>query len=430
MSIFSSMYIGMTGMKVNEHAIGIIGDNIANMNTVGFKASRGQFEDLLNQTILGSAGASQIGQGATMAGVERLHLQGALLGTGVMTDLAVGGNGFFVVNGETAGTQGNFFTRNGQFHLDKDGFLVNPQGFKLQGYLANQDSQLTPILQDLQVGNSTLDPRASEGIAIAANLDAETAVAANAFDPNAPADSAAFSTSITVYDSLGSGHQLDVYFVKTAAGQWEWHALAEGGELDGGTAGQPTEIASGAITFTTDGLLDTEAQNAQTVTFVGASTQDLIFDFGESITTDGGDGTGTSGFGSPSTVNFQKQDGYGAGSFQYMTIDPNGEIVGTFSNGEIRTLGQVAIATFPSNNGLKSIGKNLYLATRQSGEPTVGAPGTGGRGDLYAGSLEQSNVDLTNEFTQLIVSERGYQANSRIISTADQLLAEVINLKR
>lgn len=430
MSIFSSMYIGMSGMKVNEHAIGIVGDNIANMNTIGFKASRGQFEDLLNQTILGSAGASQVGQGATLAGVERLHLQGALLGTGVSTDLAIGGNGFFIVNGSTAGTTGNFYTRNGQFHMDKDGYLVNAHGFKLQGYLANQDSQLSPILTDLQVGNATLSPKSTEGIAMALNLDAETDIAANPFDPANPADSAGFSTAITVYDSLGKGHQLDVYFVKTAEGQWEWHALAEGGELDGGVAGTATEVASGTITFTTDGLLDTEAQAASNVTFVGASSQDLIFDFGEALTTDGGDGTGTSGFGSPSTVNFQKQDGYGAGSFQYMTIDAKGEIIGTFSNGEIRTLGQVALATFPSQTGLKSIGQNLFLATRASGEPTVGGPGTGGRGDLYAGSLEQSNVDLTNEFTQLIVSERGYQANSRIISTADQLLAEVIALKR
>jgi flagellar hook protein FlgE len=165
------------------------------------------------------------------------------------------------------------------------------------------------------------------------------------------------------------------------------------------------------------------------VTFLGASTQDLNFDFGEAIA-DGGDGTGTSGFGSPSNVSFQKQDGYGAGSFQFMTIDPNGEIIGTFSNGEIRTLGQVALATFPSQTGLKSIGQNLFLATRGSGEPTVGGPGTGGRGDLFAGSLEQSNVDLTQEFTQMIIAQRGYQANSRTISTADQLLAEVINIKR
>lgn len=430
MSIFSSMYIGMSGMKTNEHSIGIVGDNIANMNTVGFKSSRGQFEDLLNQTILGSAGASQIGQGAALAGTERMFLQGALLGTGVSTDLAVGGNGFFIVNGTAAGTSGNFYTRNGQFHMDKDGYLVNAQNFKLQGYLANQDSQISPILTDLKVGSATLEPQATEGIAMALNLDAETPVAVDPFDPADPAASASFSTAITVYDSLGQSHQLDVYFVKTAEGEWDWHALADGGELDGGTPGTPTEIASGSVTFTTDGKLDTETANASNVTFLGATAQDLLFDFGESLTTDSGDGSGTSGFGSPSTVNFQKQDGYGAGSFQYMTIDSNGDIVGTFSNGEIRTLGQVGLATFASQTGLKSIGKNLFLATRGSGEPTVGAPGTGGRGDLYAGSLEQSNVDLTQEFTQLIVAERGFQANSRMITTADQLLAEVINLKR
>ena len=429
MSIFSSLYIGMSGMKVNETSIGIVGDNIANMNTIGFKASRGQFEDLLNQTILGSGGASQLGQGAGVTGVERMHVQGALLGTGVMTDLAVGGNGFFVVQGSTDGNTGNFYTRNGQFHLDKDGYLVNAQGFQLQGYMANQDSQLSPILTDLQVGNATLAPRPTDGVAMALNLDSSTEIAANAFDPADPADSSSFSTAITVYDSLGRGHQLDVYFVKTDEGQWEWHALAAGDEIEGGTPGEATEVANGTLSFNSDGLLDAEAQNTSNVTFVGATAQDLNFDFGEAIA-DGGDGSGASGYGSPSNVSFQKQDGYGAGAFQYMTIQADGQVVGTFSNGEIRTLAQVALATFPSTTGLKSVGRNLYAATRGSGEATVGVPGSGGRGDLFAGSLEQSNVDLTNEFTTLIIAQRGYQANSRTITTADQLLNEVVNLKR
>ena len=279
------------------------------------------------------------------------------------------------------------------------------------------------------MGNILAPPKVTSSIEINVNLDAQEAIATNAFDPLSPEDSAGFSSSVTVYDSLGNAHQTDIYFVKTAGNEWEYHALIDGGELDGGTPGELTEILSGTLTFNTDGQLESHTQNATSVNFLGANTQDIAFDFGNPLSA-GGDGTGSTGFGGDSTVDLLIQDGYGVGEFVFLKVLQDGLIEGTFSNGEVLTLGQVAIATFKNETDLRSVGQNMLVKTEKSGEPLVGAPDSGGRGEIFAGALEQSNVDLTNEFTQMIVSQRGYQASSKLITTADQLMLETLNLKR
>lgn len=234
---------------------------------------------------------------------------------------------------------------------------------------------------------------------------------------------------MTLYDSRGESHQLDVYFVKTAENQWAWHALGDGGELAGGNPGETVEMLSGTLQMSEDGKLQSEADGSATLQFTGAAAQTVAFDFGEAIA-DGGDGGGTTGYGTPSVTHFLGQDGFGAGTFQYLNVRDDGSLEGTFSNGKSALLGQVALADFGAPQNLLPVGGNLFLGTIDSGVPEVGKPGTGSLGQVFSGMLEQSNVDVTSELTQMIVSQRGYQAASRTIVTADQMLQEAVNLKR
>jgi flagellar hook protein FlgE len=432
MSILSSMYSAAAGLGAHGDAIGVVGDNIANVNTIGFKASRGRFEDVLGSTVAGGALGNTPGQGSRLAGIEQMFKQGALLGTGVATDLAIQGNGFFIVRGTFQGVDGTFYTRAGQFHLDANGQLVNPQGLMVQGYAADALGNIGSALTDLVIPpTASVPPRATTRADIAANLDAAATIPP-AFDPANPTATSNFSTSTTVYDSLGESHNVDIYFRQSAAGTWEWHALVDGGELAGGTPGTATEIANGNLTFTTDGRLDTEVVNVSTADFVGATPgQSVAFDFGDSITTDGGTGMqGSTGYASPFNVTSLNQDGYASGALAGITVAENGTITGTFTNGERRTLAQVAMARFRNEEGLLRAGAGLYVDSQASGQALIGAAGSGGRGSIASGSLEQSTVDLAQEFVNLIAYQRGFQANSRTVKTADEMLTELVNMTR
>jgi flagellar hook protein FlgE len=426
------MYTGVSGLQANGLAVSIIGDNIANVNTIGFKASRGNFDSVLQQTILGRAGStSQLGGGVVLSDVQHLFTQGSLMNTGQSTDLAISGAGFFVVNGTYNGVEGNFFTRAGQFVVDNDGYLVNTGGLRVQGYSVDATGQLLGTVGDLNISSQNVPPAATTLVEVTANLDADDPIQAVAWDPTDPAGTSNYSTTITVYDSLGNSRAVEVYFRKVAANAWEWHAMVDGGELAGGTPGVTTEIADGAMTFTVNGELDTEVINNNTVDFLGAAPGQVIdFDFGDSITTDGGNGlTGTTGFAGANSINFQRQDGFATGTLQNISVTPDGLIMGSFSNGEVRQVGQLALATFQSTAGLDRTGGNLWIQTRDSGEPLIGAANTGSRGAIYSYSLEQSNVDMAEQFVHLIGAQRGFQANSKIITTSDQMLAETINMK-
>jgi flagellar hook protein FlgE len=237
---------------------------------------------------------------------------------------------------------------------------------------------------------------------------------------------------VTVYDSLGNGHQIITYFNKTGTNSWDWHAMVDGGELLGGTQGVPTEGASGSLTFTTAGALDTEVTNSSTWDFNGATPGQIIdFDFGTNISGEAGTGLdGTTNFASPSTTNSATQDGYAAGSVTGLNINATGTITGVFTNGQRRTLGQIAVASFKSVDGLARGGQGLWVQTEDSGEALLGAASTGGRGAIVSGSLEQSNVDIGREFVDLIAYQRGFQANSKVIQTADEMYGELVNMKR
>lgn len=426
MAINKSLYIGLSGMSANSTALSTVGDNIANLNTVGFKGSRTIFQDMLGQSLLGSALGSSQGLGVAVGGVERMFEQGALLGTGVATDLAIDGQGFFALEGEVESKTSRFYSRAGQFHMNKDGFMVNPSDLKLLGYTAQPDGTIGSTLAPIQIIDAPFPPVATTDCDLNVNLDsnAKTKVdgAGNpiTFDPANPDASANFATSVVIYDELGKGIQADLYFNKTQTGEWEMHVLVDGSAIEGGTAGTKQEIGTGTVQFDGSGKLVANAPIEATFTpSDGASAVNFQIDL-----------SGSTQWANTSTVTSISQDGAQAGSFQSLDINKDGKVIGTFSNGKSRTIAQVALARFRSAEGLDGLGSGLFVETPASGNVVMGAPETVGRGQVHARALEQSNVDLATEFTQLILAQRGYQANSRSISTADQLLQETLNVKR
>lgn len=432
MTILRSMNTGAAGLRAHGSATGVVSDNIANVNTVGYKRQRGVFSDVLGRSIDETVGAvPQAGAGSRLSHIQQMWSQGALLTTDAPTDLAISGNGFFVVNGSSGGIDGNFYSRAGQFRIDNDGLLVNPDGLRLQGYTAQPDGSLGAELGDLDVAGESIPATATTAADIAMQLDANENVPAAAFDPTVP-DSYNESAGLTVYDSLGNAHDITLYFRKTGPQAWEWHAGVDGGEVAGGVAGTPFIGATGTLTYTTEGGLDTETPGASSFDFIDAAPgQSIAFDFGDAITTDGGSGfAGSTGFAAESNPTALGQDGYAAGTVAGLNVDGDGNITGVFTNGQRRLLGQVAVADFTAIDGLQRMGNNLWTETLESGEALVAGAGTGTRGTIVSGALEQSNVDLGQEFVDLIAYQRGFQANSRVITTADEMYGELVNLKR
>ncbi len=417
MSITKAMWTGVSGLGAEGGALGVIGDNIANGNTVGFKASRALFED-----ILGGAIGSNVGGGVRLARTQQIFGQGSIVNTGQATDLAISGDGFFVVKGSLGGVSGDFYSRAGQFTPDNQGFLVNPQGLKLQGYGVNPDGTISSQMGDIQLPTTPLAPKPTSSFEVDANLMASTPVTGTPFDPANPGSTP--KATSTVYDSLGTPHQVDIYFEKTAAG-WDYHVVAEGSEV--GQAAGPFEVSTGNMTFGPDGSLTTpNPAPSVSFDFTGAVPgQAVTLDFGTPGTLDG-----ITSLGDETSMNGMQTDGYSAGLLTGVKIDPDGTVMGTYDNGEQMALAQVATAKFASNDGLDRAGGNCWVKTRESGDPAIAAAGTGGRGSLVAGALEQSNVDIAEQFVRMISHQRSFQANSKTITTADEMLQEVVNLKR
>jgi flagellar hook protein FlgE len=429
--VLKALNTGVSGLRAEGEAIGVVSDNIANVNTVGFKRQRAIFQDVLGRSILAGTAAALPGSGSTVGKIQQLFTQGNLSHTGVSTDLALNGDGFFVVDGTVEGVTSNFYTRAGQFVLDKDGFLVNANGLRAQGYASNGDGTFAASLSDIQAPTASISPRATELIEVTANLDSSEPVPTNPWDITDPANTANFSTTMTVYDSLGNGHTLDIYFAKTGANTWDYHVTVPGEDV-GDLVNPLVEIGNGSLAFTTDGALDTFTETtAVSADFVDATAgQAITLDFGEDIANGGTGLEGTTQFASPSNVSAQAQDGYSSGDFSGLAVDGQGVVMGLYSNGEKLAIGQLGIAKFRSNDGLGRAGNSLWIATRESGVAALGTAASGGRGAVSSGALESSNVDLAEEFVGLITHQRSFSANSRTISTADEMLQELINIKR
>ncbi|HEX9593848.1 MAG TPA: flagellar hook protein FlgE [bacterium] len=425
MSILSSLFVGISGLNTNGNAMSVIGDNIANVNTIGFKASSATFEDLLGASI-GSEQA--LGAGTALSGIAFDLSQGSFETTGGATDLAVDGRGFFMVRKDGSDS----FTRAGRFHFDKDGVLVNTAGYAVRGFAADEMGNIASGLSDIVIEHNA-PPQATTTATIGANLDSRV-TAPPAFDINDTTNTSNFSTTLTVYDTLGNDHFLTFFFRKASSLNWEWYAAVDKTEITNPlpTDTTLTQVGSGTLAFTGDGALFDET----TTTPISVTWNDLTIphtiasDFGTNINSEGSVTglDGTTQFGSPSNVAAQTQDGFGAGVLLNIGINDNGDIEGAFSNGGTRVIGRIALATFANDGGLRRLGGNLFIETTASGQPLVGSPDTGGRGLISSAALEKSNVDLATEFVNMIQVQRGYQANTRTIRTTDQMLVDLISL--
>lgn len=433
--MLTSMYTAVSGMNANGTSLSVISDNIANLNTVGFKSSRVEFGDVLSQSMSGVAGSSQIGRGVQVMGVSPLFTQGSFESTASGLDLSIDGDGFFMVN-DTAG--GRYYTRAGQFSIDKNGNIVNPDNLTLQGYLADAAGNITGATGNLQVATRQNPANMTTAAQVALNLNANAAVPGAPFtlDGNGDGlnnDPANFnsSTTVTVYDSQGGSHPVTLYFVKTAANAWDAHYV----HADPAVPGSLVDAGTQNLVFNADGSLNTDNSGAPvSFNFGGAVTnpQPIAFNFG-SGTAEVPAGSGldmSTQFASAFSVLSLNQDGYASGSLKSLAVSEAGVITGSFTNGQTRAIGQVALARFISPTGLSKLGRNLYGESFDSGQPVVGAANTSGLGKLASNSLELSNVDLAEEFVKMIAAQRGFQANSRVITTTDELLNEMVNLKR
>ena len=533
MAILTSLYTGISGINSNGAALSVIGDNIANMNTTGFKAAKANFGDVLSSTFAGGSGASQIGRGSFLSSVSPQFSQGSFESTANGLDLAVDGSGFLIMQAAD-GTRS--YTRAGSMHLNRDGYVVNPQGLSLLGYQFDASGASTGVIDTLNIASLSSSPSTTANIGITANLDSRSggdsivvdttnntiifddggtrtatltagtytadqlateigtqleaanvgtdtytvtfdattqrftvandtgntnsidiewenaattatsmlgfttldhaaiAVAASdtsdeavplyqpTFDVANPSSTSNFSSSITVYDSLGNAHQVTIYFrkdnVASTGNTWDWSAVIPASEA---TSGINTVGASGTVSFSSGGSYAGMTTSTPSFDFVGGATQGQVIDLNLTALTQ---------YGSTSATVFQSQDGFGSGSLQSVSISPNGIITGVFTNGQTRGVGQIALAKFIAPEGLTKQGNNLYTESYNSGAAVVGEPESAGQGSILSSTLELSNVDLANEFVGMISAQRGFQANSRVVTATDEIMQELVNMTR
>lgn len=427
MSILSSFNIGITGLNAAGSSMGVIGDNIANAGTFGFKASRAEFQDMIANSLKGIDGGDQIGSGTKLAHVTPQFTQGTVARTENITDLAINGNGFFVVDAPF----GKGYTRDGAFHFDKEGYMINGDGYRVQGFMADdKGKEITNKQGSIKLGNTTIPATATTEVGISMNLDSREN--AKIFDPANPDKTSNFNTSMTVYDNVGTARLVTVYFNKTTDGNWDYHAMVDGADATGGVAGQMMEMANGTLRFNAKGQLEEEVPGLNSFNFnKGASQgQKIALNFGESLKEGGTGLDAATQYGSKSSVARHTQDGSSAATLASMSFNDEGILTAVYDNGEQRNLGQVAVAKFENNEGLFKTGKNLFKQTLKSGQAAMGKPGADGRGEVLSKSIEQSNVDIAQEFIALMGAQRNFQANTKTITTSDQMLQEVLNIKR
>ncbi|MCP4914291.1 MAG: flagellar hook protein FlgE [Oligoflexia bacterium] len=426
MGILRSFNIGVSGLSATGQGMGVISDNIANAGTTGFKSSRAEFQDVLATSLKGIDGGDQFGAGTKLAHIKSLMTQGDISRTDSVTDLAVNGDGFFRVKAPF----GPGFTRDGSMHFDKEGSLVNGDGYKVQGFQANEDGEITNQLGDIQLGSTTIPATATDEVKLNMNLDSRAEVLQ--FNPEDAENTSNFSHSVTVYDNVGTARLVTLYYNKTANNNWTYRAMADGKDVEGGEPGKLVEQASGTLVFNDKGVLQEEQVGSSAFNFNkgAAPGQNIKFDFGKSLT-EGGTGIGASTqYGSDSNIARTNQDGASAATLASLSFNDSGVLTAVYDNGESREVAQIALAKFENNEALFKVGKNLFKESRRSGQPTMGKPGESGRGEVLSKSLELSNVDIANEFVGLMQAQRNFSANAKTLQTSDQMLQEVLNIKR
>jgi len=409
---------GLSGLDAASKQLDVIGNNVANANTVGFKSSRAEFGDMYANSFYGVA-ATQPGIGVETTAVAQQMTQGNITTTNNELDLAINNNGFFILKanaangGSTNGTQE--YTRNGEFNVDNAGYLVNGSD-RLQGWPATNGVINQGPVGDLQLQTSLISPKVTSNVAMGVNLDSRDAVPTNS--PLNPTDPTTYnwSNSTSVYDSLGNPHNLTMYYVKGAAATsgTDWTATAY---VDGVATGQTTSLnfnTSGALTNPTPPF-----SIAYTPSTPNGSAQPITLAVNYASSTQ---------YGQSSATNSLTNDGYAAGSLSSMSISPAGVIQASYTNGQTNVIGQIALADFTNEQGLQTLGNNRWQQTFSSGPAQLNAPGSGNAGTIRSSALESSNVDLTTELVNMITAQRYYQANSQTIKAQDTVMQTLVNL--
>ena len=478
MSLTSSLFSGVSGLSTLGNSMTVIGDNIANVNTVGFKSSRVTFQDILSQTVATAAGSAQVGRGSSLSDISASFAQGSFESTDSSTDLAVGGQGFFVVRDPN--NVNEYYTRAGEFRFDRDGNFTNPSGYIVRGYALDPNTgQDVGTITDIQLSSFTAAPYETDEITAIVNLDSDgsnnsagsnTALSAKWDGSDVGGNYIGtndyeYQTTMKIFDSLGNTHDITVYFDKgeTATDPvWEYIVtcnpsedlrtvtvatqkglLARGtlefdatsGQISGAAGSMTASLNDGDGTWTALTNADATASNgyfAISPQFISGSPMSVGLNLGAHYNGSvwANDALSTTQYASPSSTAFQTANGYGAGDLQSVTVDPDGAMTGQYSNGQVIPLFRVALAKFQNIQGLYRQGGNLFKETRLSGAPITSGPGTNGLGAISTNSLEQSNVDLATEFVKMITTQRGYQANSKVITLVDQMLTDLINMRR
>lgn len=424
---------GLSGLNAAAKNLDVIGNNVANSGTVGFKSGQAQFADVYAASLSG-AGSSQTGLGAKVTTIAQQFTQGNISATNNPLDVAITGKGFFRLSNNGAIT----YSRNGQFQLDKDGFIVSSAGLRLTGYQVDAATkEISGSLGDMQLNTADISPKPTTIAAPVVNLDSGSTAIATAWPATLTAVVPATvpptyvqpsstlynsSTSTTVYDSQGNSHVATLYFTKTAANNWDVH-----GVMDGGLANAGKVLTFSPLVFGTTGQLTAPLGppiglgTAQTIGWTDAGvdgTQTLNLNF-----------NGTTQFGEPFGVNALIQDGFAAGRLAGFNVGIDGMVLGRYTNGQTNTMGQVALANFANPQGLQSLGNNQWSESPSSGQALVGIPGTSSLGSLQSGAVEDSNVDLTAELVNMITAQRAYQANAQTIKTQDSIMQTIVNLR-
>jgi flagellar hook protein FlgE len=431
-----SFSAGLSGLAAHATALNVIGNNLANINTVGYKASTVSFQDLVSQTIGGASGTSQIGLGVVTGAIAPVFSQGSIENSRESTNVAIQGNGFFIVNNNDGASA---YTRAGNFSFNADGELVTPDGFKVQGY-----TQIDPATGRVVTTGEPTDivvppgvlraPVATTQFQIASNLDSDAATGAT------------FTGSVQIYDSLGAPHVLTITYTKTGPSAWSYEVTVPGAEVTPAPAGgAPAVVAGGTLTFNANGQIATITPTAPStgggsaapgpitdITFAApawangaAAGGNIVWDI-----VDANQIVSITGFSSPSATSSKSQNGAPAGLVDSISISSDGTIMATFGAGQTVAVAQLALANFNNPKGLVKLGANKFGESLAAGLPNVGVAGQGGRGTLIGAALEQSNVDIAQEFTQMILAQRGYQANSKSITVSDEILIDTLNIKR
>jgi flagellar hook protein FlgE len=416
--MFTAFSTALSALDANSVAVDAVGNDLANLNSSGYKSTEVAFSDMISES-LGGINSFQLGMGTSRPQTIREFKQGTMQTGAGQLDAAIQGQGFFVVNDSTGNP---LYTRDGTFTVDTDGYLVDAQGQKVQGWTASDGVLNTSgATGNILVPSGTLlQPTATKNVSLTMNLDSSATVGSTA---------GTFSQPLTVYDSLGNSHTLTVTFSKSAENTWNYAVTVPGEDLASGTSGTPSQVASGTLTFDSNGNLLTPPSNSGTVALPVTGLADGAADLNINWNLYGSSSTPlVTQVDQTSAVAANSQDGNAASQLSEVIMGNGGQLMAQYSDGEQIAVGQLAVAQIRNPNSMTAIGGNDFRASSVTATPVVGTAGTGGRGDIVGEALEQSTVDISQEFTNLLSLQEAYQANSRVITSENTLLQATVNL--